>query len=72
MQLFKSEWLREPRYASGRDARGPEFPSRYGVSIERDARAHRAPVCMPEPGDIALIERERSLLRQMAQYDRAA
>jgi hypothetical protein len=72
MQLFKSEWLREPRYVSGRDERAPGFVSRYGVRIERDASAHRPPVCMPEPVGVPAARRERETLWNLARYDRAA
>lgn len=72
MQLFKSEWVREPRYVAGRDASGPGFASRYGVRVERDALACRAPVSVPEMVEMPALERERAVLWDIARYDRAA
>jgi hypothetical protein len=72
MQLFKSEWLREPRYAPGRDARAPGFVPRYGVRIERDGAEYRPPVCAPEVLDVPVVERDRAVLWDIARYDRAA
>lgn len=69
MQLFKSEWLREPQYAAGRGLPGPDFGSRYGVRIERDPPAYRPSVCMPEA---SVVEHERAVLWDIARYDRAA
>lgn len=71
MQLFKSEWLREPRYLPERERR-TGFASRYGVHVERDLSAYRPPVCMPEVAGLPTFECERATLWEIARYDRAA
>lgn len=70
MQMFRSEWLREPRYAARDDARAAGFAPRYGVRVERDLPAPRLRGFVPERIDTA--ERERAVLWEIARYDRAA
>jgi hypothetical protein len=72
MQLFKSEWLREPRYVAGRDGSVPGFASRYGVRVERAALPCRPPMCAREQVEVPAVERERAVLWDIARYDRAA
>jgi hypothetical protein len=72
MRLFKSEWLREPRSAFGRDTHTLDFAPRYGVRVERDAQAYRPPVSAPAMVEVPAVECERAVLWEIARYDRAA
>lgn len=73
MQLFKSEWVFEPmRAPSAFDLHRPRFALRYGAG-RKPVRS----VCPPVPAfddvpALATIEREREVLRRLADYDRAA
>lgn len=73
MQLFKSEWVFEPMRTPGTfDLRRPRFALRYGVG-----RTPVRTVCPPLPAldeapALATLERERDVLRRLAEYDRAA
>lgn len=71
MQLFKSEWLREPRYLPERE-RTRGFAMRYGVRVERNVSTYRPPVCMSGTADLPAHDRERAALWDVARYDRAA
>lgn len=72
MQLFRSEWLREPWYAHDRNVRASGLVPRYGLRIDCDAPAHRRPACAPEPVDVPAVVRERAVLWEIARYERAA
>lgn len=73
MQLFRSEWMFEPAPRAGAlDLQRPRFALRYGAG-----RTAVRPVCPPlsefdATPALASIERERDVLRRLAEYDRAA
>lgn len=73
MQLFKSEWVFEPMRTPGAfDLRRPRFALRYGAGRTAVRTVCPSPPTLDEVPALAMIEREREMLRRLAEYDRAA